>query len=216
MNLSPAPPDRILREQQRIAFDYGALVPATRRLVKKATADIRDRVARSAAELIEIGQRLIEVKLALEHGEFGDWLEAEFGWSERTARNLMSVATVFRDCKSATVAVIGAGALYLLASDSTPEEVRQRFIEAAESGQPVTQAEVRKALSEEEPEEEAPDLALKARVLAMVGEEGFGFLLAVKSTLEAIVQTADSEPAHIRLKAAEQLEQTARQLRMAS
>jgi cytochrome c553 len=43
----------------------------------------------------------IQVKEALGHGRFLRWIEAEFGMSERAARNFMGVATTF---KSATVA----------------------------------------------------------------------------------------------------------------
>jgi len=37
--------------------------------------------------IIEIGRELIEAKKGVPHGRWLPWLEDEFGWSDRTARN---------------------------------------------------------------------------------------------------------------------------------
>ena len=78
---------------------------------------IRDLVGVARTCIIEIGRELIAAKTEVEHGEWLDWLETEFGWAERTARNYMTVAEAF---KSATLAdmvlTIDATALYALAS----------------------------------------------------------------------------------------------------
>jgi hypothetical protein len=60
------------------------------------------------------------------------WIDREFGWSERTARNFMSVHEMLSS-KSATVAdlAIDAKALYALAAPSTPEDVQADVIERA-------------------------------------------------------------------------------------
>jgi hypothetical protein len=42
-------------------------------------------------DIIEVGNDLQAVKDALPHGQFLPWLKAEFGWSERSAQNFMSV-----------------------------------------------------------------------------------------------------------------------------
>jgi hypothetical protein len=41
---------------------------------------------------IVIGRLLIEAKKAVEHGQWLPWLDAHFGWSERTARHYMYLA----------------------------------------------------------------------------------------------------------------------------
>lgn len=63
------------------------------------------------------------------------WIEREFGWSERAARRYMEVADAFSH-KSATVAdlTIDASALYVLASKSVPETVREEAVIRAEAG----------------------------------------------------------------------------------
>ena len=56
-----------------------------------------------ADDVVEIGRELIAVKEAIGHGNFTPWLNEQFGWTERTARNYMSVAEQFaskRKCVS--------------------------------------------------------------------------------------------------------------------
>jgi hypothetical protein len=91
-------------------------------LVAHAEA-IRALGRRAIADIIRIGEHLIDAKAIVGHGGWLAWLEREFGWAERTARNYMSAAELA--AKSAMVADldIDAGALYLLAARSTPLEV---------------------------------------------------------------------------------------------
>jgi hypothetical protein len=79
-------------------------------------------------DILEIGTRLDEVKNALLHGEWGKWLDAEFGWSDRTALRYMDAAKAFA-AKSDTVSdlPIDIGALYLPARAKTPPEVVKRL-----------------------------------------------------------------------------------------
>ena len=56
---------------------------------------------RVAADIVEIGRLLSECKGKLPHGLWRRWLKAEFGWSERTAQNFMSVAERFKSAKFA-------------------------------------------------------------------------------------------------------------------
>lgn len=53
---------------------------------------IRARIRRTAMDIIETGQDLIQAKQALGHGKFGEWIEAEFNMSLRTAQNYMRAA----------------------------------------------------------------------------------------------------------------------------
>jgi hypothetical protein len=87
--------------------------------------------------------RLIDVKLNhCAHGEWLPWLEAEFGWTDETARRFMNVAKM---AKSHTVLdmEIPMGALYQLAAPSTPEPVRQIALEAITNGEKVTPGHIR-------------------------------------------------------------------------
>jgi len=86
-------------------FDYSGLTANASELAKRAAAKIQQHQRRTSLEIIEIGTDLIKVKGALEHGHFIAWLEAEFGWTDRTARNYMRAALVF-GAKSETVSVL--------------------------------------------------------------------------------------------------------------
>lgn len=125
-------------KQRDVADLYAGLDLETRIVVRQRTGEIKTLVQRTAQDLIEIGQKLVEVKARLEHGLFGAWLQAEFEWSERTAQRYMSVAQAF---KSDTVSVLTnaeARALYLLAAPSTPESVREEAVRRAETGERIT------------------------------------------------------------------------------
>lgn len=129
-----------------VEFDYECLDLETRILVQQHTSEIRSIMRRTAYDAIEIGQKLIEIKLRLGHGRFIDWLGAEFDWSERTAQNYMRVADKF-----ATVADLGEiapSALYLLAASTTPETVRQEILDQAAAGNRVTKRDVENKLQE--------------------------------------------------------------------
>src|SRR5689334_10003005 len=120
----------------RRTFDYAALDQEAAEHVKAAAVRIQDKVARSLQNIIEIGAELASAKALLGHGLFGDWLRAEFGWSERTARTFLSVAEHFGP-RSALLAdlAIQPTAAYLLAAPSVPEAARETAFRRAEAGE---------------------------------------------------------------------------------
>lgn len=120
----------------QLAFDYQQVPEAYRTEVQKKTAEIRILVKQTGQGIIEIGQRLIEVKEMLPHGAWLPWLETEFGWNERHAQRLINVAERFKYDNLSDL-TIAPSALYLLAAPSTPEEVRAEAIEIAEAGEKV-------------------------------------------------------------------------------
>jgi len=79
------------------------------------------------------------VKQRLERGQWGAWLATEFHWSSDTAENLMSAARLalqnpkFSEFEDR----IARSAMYLLASDSTPEPAREEAIRRAEAGEEI-------------------------------------------------------------------------------
>ena len=117
-------------------FDYATLDSETRIVVQQRTSEIKALMRRAAQDIIDIGQKLIEVKARLPHGEFGGWLVAEFEWSQDTANNFMRVATRFGD--NPIISEFAPSALYLLAAPSTPEPARHEAIERATAGEPIT------------------------------------------------------------------------------
>ena len=75
---------------------------------------------------------------ALPHGQFGPWLEAEFGWSQSTAYNFIAAAEAFPEVSKFWK--FDVSAIYALSPKSVPEEIREQFIKQAEAGEPVTRS----------------------------------------------------------------------------
>jgi len=111
-------------------FDYTTLDAESRSIVQQQTSEIRTLMRRTAQDIINIGQKLISVKEQLGHGQFRNWLKAEFDWSVRTAARFMQVATKFKSANLAHLN-IAASAVYLLAEPSTPDEAYEEALELA-------------------------------------------------------------------------------------
>ena len=119
-----------------VGFNYDLLETKVRDKVRSAADRIRERVKKTVEDIIEVGNDLLAVKEALPHGQFLPWLKAEFGWSERSAQNFMSVAEQFKSAKIADLP-IQPSAAYFLAAPSVPDEARQVAVEKAEAGGPT-------------------------------------------------------------------------------
>ena len=132
-------------EQIVMAFDYTTLDTEARIVVAQRTIEIKDRIRRSAQDIFEIGERLIEVKEHLQYQRsgngFGAWLKAEFDWSADTAGRFINVAQRFG--KVPQFAELSASVLYLLASPSTPDEARAEALERAEAGERISHTEAK-------------------------------------------------------------------------
>ena len=114
-------------------------------------AMIRRLGKRVVEDIIEIGRRLHLAKELVGHGNWGAWLEHEFGWSDATALNFMHVWQLSVDFKSQKFRdlKIAPSALYLLANRSTPEKVKNETIKRAEAGEAITVKTVKDALESE-------------------------------------------------------------------
>lgn len=124
----------ITKEQN---FDYRNLDTETRIVVQQRTSEIKVLIKRNAQDVFDIGQKLIEVKEKLGHGNFGPWLMSEFEWSIPAAARFMQVADRFKFIKLINLE-IAASALYLLAAPSTPEEARAEALQLASEGETIT------------------------------------------------------------------------------
>lgn len=128
------------------SFDYDGLEPGQRSVVQQRTGEIKERLQRSAQDIWEVGQRLAEVRACLKYGQFDSWLQAEFGWSRRTAYNFINVYETFQERANLAQLNIATSALYLLAAPSTPPEVRDDFLKRAKAGEKVTHKELSQTL----------------------------------------------------------------------
>lgn len=140
---------------QLTLFDYQELDSETRIVVQQKTQEIKVLMRRTAQDVFDIGQKLSEIKTRLGHGHFGNWLKAEFEWSDRTAQNFIRVYESF---KSENIADLhfSQTALYVLAA--APEEARQEAIELAKE-KAIPLAEVKK-IAEKHKTKSDPSLCL--------------------------------------------------------
>jgi hypothetical protein len=127
-------------DQTTFMFDYNDLPNDSRLVVESCRDGIR---SSARAAVVEIGRMLQVVHDELaKHGSgsFGEWLSLEFDFSRETAYRYMSVARHLSGLSAGLT--IDAKALYVLAASSTPQEVRDEFIEKAEAGERVKKVDV--------------------------------------------------------------------------
>lgn len=74
------------------------------------------------AAFLEVGRELTDQKAQLGHGNFLNWIESEFEWSQPTAHRYMSVYETF-GANYSQVNNLSFKALAALAAPSTPEPV---------------------------------------------------------------------------------------------
>jgi hypothetical protein len=163
-------------------FDYAALELEIRICVQQHTQQIKTLMRRSAQDIIEIGQKLIEVKEKLGHGCFETWLRAEFNWSEWTARKFMQVTRQFKTV-NLTDLNIATTALYILASDSTPDGARREALKRATQGEIINPPKAKAIV--ERYRQEAKSKITKPATVAPPSETIDGELLAESKTMAA-------------------------------
>jgi Protein of unknown function (DUF3102) len=151
---SPAERNQALAKQPKgelvlVGFNYDLLDSRVAEEARSSAQRIRDKVKRTIEDIIEVGNDLLAIREALPHGQFGPWLAAEFGWTERTARNFMAVAERFGPrTEMISDLTIQPTAAYLLVAPSAPDEAREAAIKRAEAGEQITTAVAKKILSE--------------------------------------------------------------------
>src|ERR1700738_404451 len=64
---------------------YGAIPPSLVPNLQAQAKLIKDMIAKTTADLIEVGRNLIAVKQQLDHGQFMDWVEIEVSCEGATA-----------------------------------------------------------------------------------------------------------------------------------
>lgn len=126
-------------------FDYGQLAPDIADALRSQASRIRTLVRNTTAIIIEIGNDLLAVKEAIDHGKFGAWIEAECGFSIRTAENYIRAAE-FAEGKNETIALLNPATVYRLAAKSTPAEIVSDVISRTERGEVVSDGDVVAAL----------------------------------------------------------------------
>ena len=151
-----APPLSHEEDTPPLLYDYALVAEEHRQAVMRSAQSIKRKAERAKHDLLEIGRELQEVKGRLEHGQFSEWIDQEFGMSLRTAQLMMNVWAVYGG-KSETVSLLSDSALYLLAAPSVPEAARVEVEAAAKSsGRSPSKAAVLATISRHRPPTTAP------------------------------------------------------------
>lgn len=147
-----------------VKFNYDMLPPEKATSARAAAERIRGRLN---VAFIETGRDLNQQKDLLGHGNFLLWVESEFGMSERSAQNLMSVS-LYVDANpqhAADLEKMSMRALTSLSAKSTPEPVRQEVLARAEAGEKVTAKEIEELRKKLAKTEDAARKAAEAATL---------------------------------------------------
>ena len=131
----------------RATFPYDVVPAVTAAALRAEGSRIRKMVNTTTAAIIEIGCALISVKQSLEHGHFGEWVEAECGFGLRTAENYIK-ASQFAEGKAKCVSLLNPATVYRLAAKSAPPAIVQAVLDRASNGEIVADSEVVAAFDE--------------------------------------------------------------------
>lgn len=142
-------------------FDYGNLPPEIALEMRGSAERIKLRMKRTGDDIIAIGKELIAAKARLGHGHYINWIHDEFGMSQPTASRFTTIAEAFGD-KSFNLNDLNPSVLYALAS--APEEIQEKVIEQAQSGNRPTVKEVEAMKREYEVIIETKEALLQAEI----------------------------------------------------
>lgn len=138
-------------EEQLSVFDYTVLSADTAKLAKESAIEIKAREKAIWENIIEIGNRLIEVKNALPHGQFESWVKLEFQWSKVTSARYMKISEELgTKVNQGLLLPDTLKALYQLASGlaNADEETKEQILEKVEAkteekGKTLTEKEIK-------------------------------------------------------------------------
>ncbi|BAY66477.1 hypothetical protein NIES22_66160 [Calothrix brevissima NIES-22] len=138
----------LLPDQQDSTLElaYANLTPEAFTLIQQHTNEIKGLMHRTAQDIIQIGQRLIEVKQCLGHGKFTNWLKLEFNWSISTATKFMHVAEQLKFVNFTNLH-ISSSALYIIAAPSTSKDARAEVIKRAVMGESISYTQAKEIVS---------------------------------------------------------------------
>jgi hypothetical protein len=108
----------------------------TTRALKVIEGELRQALKRETADIVKIGELLLEAKAQLPHGCWLPWLRRGFSLSERSARRYMGAGRFAKtQAKSATVAdlALSPSALYLVSGGELPAKAVAAIMKEAAS-----------------------------------------------------------------------------------
>lgn len=173
-------------------FAQASQAPASERNIEAITSEILRLKQDAGNAILGIGQRLIEAKAMLPHGEWLPWLTEQVEFSERQAQRFMKLAQEWAN----PTALSDLGATKALALLALPPEERQKFLSEnhivdgeEKSVIDMTSRELEKAVKERD---EALHAAEEARAAAETADQSRAKMEADMTTLKKLHQAAQA------------------------
>lgn len=173
-------------------FAQAAQAPASERNIEAITSEILQLKNDAGNAILGIGQRLLEAKAILPHGEWLPWLTEQVEFSERQAQRFMKLAQEWAN----PTALSDLGATKALALLALPPEERQKFLSEnhivdgeEKSVIDMTSRELEKAVRERD---EALHAAEAARAAAETADQSRAKMEADMTALKQLHQAAQA------------------------
>ena len=173
-------------------FAQAAQAPASERNIEAITSEILQLKNDAGNAILGIGQRLLEAKTILPHGEWLPWLTEQVEFSERQAQRFMKLAQEWAN----PTALSDLGATKALALLALPPEERQKFLSEnhivdgeEKSVIDMTSRELEKAVKERD---EALHAAEAARAAAETADQSRAKMEADMTALKQLHQAAQA------------------------
>jgi hypothetical protein len=120
------------------SFDYERLEASLREPLMATAQVIHTELHRLKESRFAIGRELTRAKAMLLHGQFGEWLAAEFAMSWTTATRYMNLYEVLSQSEFCTLQnlqdLVPATTIYALTSSRTPDYVRHELVDDLATG----------------------------------------------------------------------------------
>ena len=182
--------DSSLTQLESLVFDYRLLSADKREFVMQKTDETQILLKRTAENIIEIGENLLEVSDILPHGQFLPWLKSEFDMGRSTAYNFMQVAKRFKG-KFPKFGNLSASALYLLANPDTSSEAIDEAVQRSQDER-VTRSLAKQIIDAQEAIKKARESEAEAQAKELVAQQ----------SLFQIQQSAESRIAELNTRIA--------------
>jgi len=123
-------------------YDYSRLPAEMRSQAMLAQGTVVEGLSSAVRRVVEAGQALSWAKAELPHGEYLPWVQQACGLKPRYAQQLVQAAEWVNAQSIAHLEGASIETLFLLSADTTPEEVREWFMERCAAGDPPSRKEV--------------------------------------------------------------------------
>ncbi len=160
--MAESPPQPLVAD----SYDYERLPPELRDQAMLAQGTVLTKLGGAVERVIDAGNTLRWAKETLPHGEYLPWVQQACGLKPQYASRLIK-ATEWANVAHVQHldGLTDTATLFLLSADTTPEEVREWFMERCAAGNPPSRKEVqerKRAGSESGRQRSVIDEALKA------------------------------------------------------